>query len=75
MARRELELMCMVSQRLAGSVIELKGFFENPGRELILAMELAEASLQDWQAELPGARLTLKQWVCLLKVFWCHRTT
>jgi hypothetical protein len=63
MARRELELMCTVSQRLAGSVIELKGFYERPGRELILAMELADASLQDWQASLPDGRLYVQDWV------------
>ena len=63
LARRELELMCTVSQRLAGSVIELKGFYERPGRELVLAMELADSSLQDWQRLQPGGRLSYSQWV------------
>ena len=65
LARRELELMCTVSQRLAGSVIELKGFYERPGRELVLAMELADSSLQNWQRLQPGGRLSFAQWVRL----------
>jgi hypothetical protein len=62
-ARRELRLMCTVSQQLAGYVIELKGYLEDPGRELVLAMELADSSLRDWLQNLENHWLPLHMWV------------
>ena len=63
LAMRELQLMCTVSQQLAGYVVELKGFMHEPGRQLVLVLELAEHSLRDYLQTLPGQCLSLAQWV------------
>jgi hypothetical protein len=65
-ARKELSLMCTVAQKLTGYVIELKGFHEDAGRELVLAMELAESSLRDLLRTMPNKQMELQTWVCVL---------
>ena len=62
-ARRELQLMCTVSQKLSGYVMELKGFHLEEGVELLLAMELADGSLHDYLKSKPGACLQQDEWV------------
>lgn len=62
-ARKELTLMCTVSHELSGYVIELKGFHLDPGRELVIAMELADASLRDMLRGMPEFRLPTDHWV------------
>ena len=62
-ANRELALMCIVSQKLSGHVVELKGFHMQPREELVIAMELATSSLHGWLRDLPGSCLPQDEWV------------
>ena len=62
-ARRELSLMCTISHELSGHVIELKGFHLEAGSKLIIAMELAHQSLQDWLCSLPRGQISAYDWV------------
>jgi hypothetical protein len=61
-ARRELKMMCIVSQKLSGYVVELLGYCETEV-ELTLVMERAEMSLLQWCNKFDGARLPLHEWV------------
>ena len=62
-AQEHLRLLCTVSQKLTGYVIEVKGFHLEEGVELLLAMELADKSLEDYLNSRADDRLPQDEWV------------
>ena len=66
--KRELSLMGLLTRKLAGHVIALKGWHETDDCKLLIAMELADGSLHDALQALPDRRMAAQQWVraCVL---------
>ena len=62
-AKRELSLMGLLTRKLAGHIIALKGWHETDDCKLLIAMELADGSLHDALQALPDKRLPRAQWV------------
>ena len=62
-AKRELSLMGLLTRKLAGHVIALKGWHETGDCKLLIAMELADGSLHDALQALPDRRMAAQQWV------------
>ena len=65
---RALSVMAMLSRRLAGCVMQLKGWHKAADGKLLIAMELAAGSLGDAASELPDGRMLQQEWVraCVL---------
>jgi hypothetical protein len=73
LARRELRVMAAVSRALAGYVFRMRGFCEQNG-QLLLALELADATLAAACTACRGGRLNAANWVCSPCVLtWCQQ--